>query len=407
MNKYWKYNDRTTLYILAPLVSLFALGLDFYIPIVPQLRYTYTTSQETMQLTLSGFMFVCAISQIIVGPICDKYGRKKTAITSLFIFIIGSIIAPYNEQFSFMLLGRILQAAGSSGTFLCAYTTVRDLYPNPSTSTKIYSYINMCISQSPIFAPLMGGFIAQTTNWQMVFVALTLIGITTLVSTHLFYIETMPKKHTIHYQHLKTAYRDVITNRNFQVYSLAAATGMGSFFMFFSQSPYIIMEILGYSKPIYGIFFGVVGMSFFIASLYTSYLTKRYSIHTTVSLGAILMLLGGTLLVLSQLLFNITIAGFILPMMIVVAGAAYTIGAGLAGTMQPFGSIAGIAFSAIGFVKFAFSALLGIGLMQLNISPLSLGQLIMLLSGISALSCFAYRTELRTNDSSPLIAELC
>ena len=147
-------------------------------------------------------------------------------------------------------------------------------------------------------------------------------------------------------------------------------------------------------------FFGIVGMSFFIASLYTSYLTKRYSAHHTVTIGASLMLIGGMCLVLSQLLFSVTIAGFILPMMIVVAGAAYTIGAGLAGTMQPFGSIAGIAFSAVGFVKFAFSALLGLLLMQLDISPMSLGELIMLLSSLSTISCLAYRSELTDSASS-------
>ena len=156
------------------------------------------------------------------------------------------------------------------------------------------------------------------------------------------------------------------------------------------------MEILGYSKPAYGVFFGIVGMSFFIASLYTSYLTKNYSAHYAVTLGTMLMLIGGILLVISQLIFGITITGFILPMMIVVAGAAYTIGAGLAGTMEPFGSIAGIAFSAVGFVKFAFSALLGIVLMQLEISPMSLGKLIMLMSTLSTVSCIFYQSQLTT-----------
>jgi hypothetical protein len=165
---------------------------------------------------------------------------------------------------------------------------------------------------------------------------------------------------------------------------------MGSFFMFFSQSPYIIMETLQYSKTAYGLFFGIVGLSFFIASLFTATITQRYNTHFTVSFGAFLMLTGGLMLILLEWLFGITIVGFILPMMIIVAGAAYTIGAGLAGTMQPFGSIAGIAFSAVGFYKFAFSGLLGIILMQLSATPQSLGVLITLLASTSFFLCKAF-----------------
>ena len=394
MNKYWHYSDHQTLAILAPLVALFALGLDFYIPVITQLNDLFGTSEEVMQLTLSGFMLFCAIAQIITGPLCDQYGRRPIALISLVIFILGSAIAPLYPSFGFMLFARSLQAVGASATFLCAYTTVRDLYPAPSESAKMYSLINVCISQSPILAPAIGGYIAEKTSWHSVFILLFLIGITTLYTTYRFYHESTPNKHPIHYQHLKRSYYFVLINRNFQVYSLAAATGMGSFFMFFSQSPYILMDILGYSKTIYGIFFGTVGLSFFLASLLTNRICQRLGPHYTVELGAILMMTGGLLLIVLQILLGITALGFILPMMGVVSGAALTIGAGLAGTMQPFGSIAGIAFSAVGFTKFAFSAFLGMLLMQLPISPMSLGGLIFLLAGLSSLLAYVYRHTL-------------
>ena len=393
MNKYWEHNDLTTLLILAPLVTLFAFGLDFYIPIVPLLKDLYGTTHEVMQLTLSGFMFLCAIGQIIAGPLCDKYGRRPTALTCLILFIIGSIICPIHTSLSMMLLGRLLQAIGASGTFLCGYATVRDLYPSPSQSTKIYSYINMCISQAPIFAPTISGIIVQHTSWQMVFVILMCIGIITFFIANQYYLETSPKKQTTNYQHLLSSYRLVIFSRRFQIYSLASATGMGSFFMFFSQSPYIIMETLGYSKPLFGMFFGIVGLSFFIASLFTHTLTQQYNTHTTVSIGASLMVLGSLLLILFQAIWGTTIIGFIFPMMIVVSGAAYCIGAGLAGTMEPYGSIAGIAFSAVGFIKFAFSAALGLLLMRLPASPYTLGLLIFQFSSLCVILCKYYQPK--------------
>jgi Bcr/CflA subfamily drug resistance transporter len=403
MNKYWPYSDRITLCILAPLVTLFAFGLDFYIPIVPHLRNIFGTSQETMQMTLSGFMFCCAVAQIIIGPLCDKYGRRPIALACLLIFIAGSLLAALFPIFTIMVIARILQAIGASGTFLCAYTTVRDLYPSPSSSAKIYSYINVCISQSSIFAPTLGGIIADMSSWRIIFVALAVIGFITLIITYYSYHETTPHKHPINYTHLKQSYNLVLTNRYFQVYSLAAAVGMGNFFMFFSQSPYIVMDVLQYSKPIYGLFFGIVGFSFFLTSLITHKICDYFSIHTTIEIGALLMTIGGALLILGEILFGITILGFIIPMMIVVSGAALCIGAGLAGTMQPFGSIAGIALSAVGFVKFSFSAGLGMLLMKLPISPLSLGALITCLSSISLLLSWYFRAILKKSLAQDII----
>ncbi len=397
MNRYWQHSDLKTLAILAPLVALFALSLDFFIPIVPQLNEHFSVSEEMMQLTLSGFMLTCAIAQVIAGPLCDKYGRRPVALSSLKIFILGSIIAPLYPSFYFLLFARLLQAVGASGTFLCAYTTVRDLYPHSSESARIYSYISVCISQSSIFAPAIGGYVAQQTIWQSVFVILTFVGLLTLWSSWKHYAETTPHKHPIHRAHLKRAYYYVLINRNFQVYSLAAATGMGSFFMFFSQSPYIIIETLGYSKPMFGIFFGIVGSSFFLTSLCTSKICDRVGPHYTVEIGASLMTLGGIALILLHLFLGVTIIGFIPPMMCVVSGAALTIGAGLAGTMQPFGSIAGVAFSAVGFIKFAFSACLGLLLMLLPISPSSLGMIIVILAATCATLCWVYRDELIDN----------
>lgn len=398
-----KYSDTQVLLIIAPLVALFALSLDFYIPIVPHLRQLYNIDHDTMQLTLSGFMFCCGVSQIIVGPLCDRFGRRTIALFSLVIFILGCLLSLHIPTFTHLIIARLLQAFGASGTFLSAYTTIRDLYPSITKSTKMYSLVNVCISQSPIFAPAIGGILAQTYHWKAVFICLLLTGLVTLLSTYLFYQETAPVTHPIHLNHLKKAYGLILPNRNFQVYSLAASIGMGSFFMFFSQSPYIIIDLLHYSKFEYGIFFGIVGFSFFVSSLLTNSLDELIGNHNTVTLGTGLMSIGGIGLILSEHYCGITISGFIIPMTLVVSGAALAIGAGLSGTMQPFGNIAGTAFSAIGFCKFMSSAILGLILLKLDIAPYVLGTIIASLATFCLSLCFIFRTTLLKNGETPII----
>ncbi|UTC24369.1 multidrug effflux MFS transporter [Candidatus Comchoanobacter bicostacola] len=390
----WHYNQTQTLLILTPLVALFALGLDVYIPIVPDLATAFNQPHSLMQLTLSGYMLTCALGQILAGPLCDQIGRRKVAIYSLSIFIIGCIIGIYTHNLLTLILARILQSIGASGTFLCAYATVRDLYPKPEDSAAIYSYINVCISQSPIFAPSLGAYIALNYDWHAVFALLLIIGALTLILTTLSYQDTTPEYVEPNLRRILASYNTVVTHPGFLAYTASAACGMATFFMFFSQSPYIIMNILGYSKNQFGIFFGLVGFSFFLASLFTPKACKKLGVHACVELGCSAMNVGAVSLIIGYQLYGTTIIGFIGPIAIAIIGAALTIGAGMAGTMEPFGKIAGTAFSAVGFCKFFLSASLGLLLMQFDTTPQILGLIILITATLSQAVCFYYRDTL-------------
>tara|TARA_A100001015_G_C14947502_1_gene695267 strand:+ start:43 stop:1101 length:1059 start_codon:yes stop_codon:yes gene_type:complete len=335
-------------------------------------------------------MLCCAISQIITGPISDYYGRRQTALVCLLLFIIGSIGGYYSTNVNEMVICRVTQAFGASGTFLCAYATVRDLYPKPEDSARMYSYINICISQSPILAPTLGGIIAKYYNWPYVFIFMLGISIITLIITATMYYDTCPNHQKPDYAFLKKSYLSVLSHACFKPYTLASSTGMASFFMFFSQSPYIIMDTLGYDETLYGMFFGLVGITFCIASFMTPKVCRKHSTHGAIEIGCCIMTIGGLLIILAEKAFGTSIAGFIIPMMIISSGAAICIGAGLAGIMQPFGHIAGTAFSAVGFFKFFISAVLGRLLMQMDPDPLFLGILVLSFSAISLYTCLSY-----------------
>ena len=47
----------------------FAIALDIYIPIVPQIVKIFHTNPQHVQLTLSLFMFTMGLGQLILGPL--------------------------------------------------------------------------------------------------------------------------------------------------------------------------------------------------------------------------------------------------------------------------------------------------------------------------------------------------
>ena len=69
-------NIYKSVFFLTPFVLCFALGLDIYIPVIPELTEIFETTPPVMHLTLSLFLSTTGVGQLLMGPLSDKYGRK-------------------------------------------------------------------------------------------------------------------------------------------------------------------------------------------------------------------------------------------------------------------------------------------------------------------------------------------
>ena len=53
------------------------LSTDLYLPALPTMSTHFDASASLVNLTLVSFFFFFAIGTILLGPLCDKYGRRK------------------------------------------------------------------------------------------------------------------------------------------------------------------------------------------------------------------------------------------------------------------------------------------------------------------------------------------
>mgnify|MGYP002243398825 CR=1 FL=1 len=68
------------LYILVVIGIVSAFGpfvTDFYLPALPVLAGYFDTTASLVQLSLTFSMVGLAVGQLVIGPLSDKYGRKK------------------------------------------------------------------------------------------------------------------------------------------------------------------------------------------------------------------------------------------------------------------------------------------------------------------------------------------
>ncbi|MBL1512122.1 MFS transporter, partial [Vibrio parahaemolyticus] len=72
----WAYTLPAALLLMAPFDILASLAMDIYLPVVPAMPGILNTTPAMIQLTLSLYMVMLGVGQVIFGPLSDRIGRR-------------------------------------------------------------------------------------------------------------------------------------------------------------------------------------------------------------------------------------------------------------------------------------------------------------------------------------------
>lgn len=361
------YSTSRLLLLFTPFVFSFAFGLDIYIPIVPQMITVFDTTVSMVQLTLSLFLFVTGAGQLIIGPLSDQWGRKRTFYLSSALFIIGGLGSAYSSGIYELIFARILSAFGACGLLVTAFAVVRDLYEKEDAA-KMFSFLNGAIGISPTLAPILGGYLALFFGWQSVFFFLALLGVYSLLSTKFFIRETHPKelRSRLNLAFLKK-YGSIFIHPRFLKYALITGLTEAVFFCFFSISPFIIIELLGVETHQFGFYFSIFGLAISFGGFAGGKMIEKWGIQGTILLGLSFVLLGGIAMAASHFIQGLTLEGFLIPMALACIGAMFSLGGSAALALEPFGEIAGSASAAFGAMELCIASVIGFVLMSFEV----------------------------------------
>lgn len=354
--------------LFSPFVFSFALGLDIYIPIIPNMVAIFGTTKEMIQLTLSLFLFITGCGQLVIGPLSDQFGRRNTLLVSGALFALGGLGSALSTTISWLIAARIVAAFGACGMLVTSFAVVRDLFSHEK-SAKIYNFLNGATGVSPTFAPILGGCLFYYWGWSSVFFLLAFLGCLACLLTHFFVEETLPQKQRVQLDgRIWARYFSIFTNRQFLRFACIAGLAESVFFCFFSVSPFIIITIHGIETHAFGYYFAIFGAVIALGGFVSGYVVEKAGTVTTITIGTLLIALGGTSMALWQYLQGQSLSGFLLPMAVACIGAMFLLGAAASRALEPFGHIAGTASAAFGCMDFGIAAISGSLLMLFPIT---------------------------------------
>ncbi|KAI1155919.1 major facilitator superfamily transporter [Nemania diffusa] len=146
----------------------------FYPAIVP-IASGLGVTVGLLNLAITTYMVVSGIVPSILGNAADKIGRRPVYILALFIYFVANIGLAVQNSYPALLVLRMVQSAGVSGTISLGYGIISDI-ATPSERGSYVGIFALGPNVSPPLGPVIGGAIASQLGWRWIFWFLVIAG---------------------------------------------------------------------------------------------------------------------------------------------------------------------------------------------------------------------------------------
>jgi DHA1 family multidrug/chloramphenicol efflux transport protein-like MFS transporter len=148
---------------------------DMIMPGMIHVVNEFHSSLDNIAKSLSLFIIGGSSLQIILGPMCDKYGKRNILLFGNILFVITTILITLVSSIDEFLFARFLQGFGLCFIFI-GYAMIHELFDD-KTAVKLCSLIANISVFAPLIGPVIGSAIIINHNWRYVFIVTAVLAV--------------------------------------------------------------------------------------------------------------------------------------------------------------------------------------------------------------------------------------
>jgi DHA1 family bicyclomycin/chloramphenicol resistance-like MFS transporter len=347
--------SRFMLLLLVAMTGVAPISLYILVPALPVLATTFGRDISIAQMTVSLYMVGVACSQIIMGPLSDRFGRRPVLLVGLGLMVVASAGCIFAETLPQLIVARFLQAFGGASGLVIGRAIVRDLYSRDRVGAMI-SLVVAVMTIAQMLSPLLGGALETGFGWRSIFYVVTAASLAIAVAIAFALPETRrARTASIGF---RANVGSLFASRAFIGYMLCLVLASQIIFTFAGGGPYVVVTQMGRSSVEYGAWFATSGFAFLVGNLCCVRFAPRHSLDNLIRFGLALQLAGALLnLAWGVTGLNQAPSWLFVTQMLVMFGNAFVLSNSAAGAISVRPEAAGTASGAMGFLQMGIGSL--------------------------------------------------
>lgn len=309
--------------LLAMMIAIMPFSIDAYLPALTKIAVSLNTDIHHIERSLSSFIFGAAIGQILGGSLSDIKGRRNIALSGLAIYVFASLSLILVQTSDQLLAIRIIQAIGAGMSAVTVGAIVRDNYQDKEAA-QMFVMIGIVAMTAPLLAPIIGSFLESLAGWRTIFAFLTLYGLF-LLATLFFFLPQNKTAERISFNQIKqigTRYVFVLKNRPAMGFLAYQAASFSVIVIFFSESPFVYMNLYGLSSHQYAWLFASNIIVMMLCNRFSAWALKRdWALRDLLRLGLLLQFVSTSMALLMILWTKQPPLFWLAPLIITTIGA--------------------------------------------------------------------------------------
>src|SRR5215204_5886434 len=123
---------------------------------------------STIQWVSTGYTLALATVIPLTGWAADRFGTKRLYMTSIALFVAGSVLSGLAWSAGSIIFFRVLQGFGG-GMLMPLGMTILTRAAGPQRVGRVMAVIGVPMLLGPIFGPILGGWLVDDFSWRWIF----------------------------------------------------------------------------------------------------------------------------------------------------------------------------------------------------------------------------------------------
>ncbi|THV28938.1 multidrug effflux MFS transporter [Glycomyces paridis] len=248
----------TMVFVLGALSATAPIAIDLYLPAFPAMADALGTPESRIQLTLTAMMIGMGLGQAVVGPLSDRFGRRKPLLIGMSVFTVVSLLCAVATSADLLIALRFVQGLSGAAGVVVARAVIRDHFAGDDM-TRFTAKMMFVTMLAPMLGPIVGAQLIRFGPWPLIFLFMAALSALSTFLVWKYLPESLPAedRKSMTAREFGSTVVTLVRDAHFIAPTIAVLMNFSMLFTYVSTFSFISQNELGASAGFFSLLFAI------------------------------------------------------------------------------------------------------------------------------------------------------